>query len=168
MRISNFIAALALSALPVVAPIQQATAQQASAQQANGLTIKADTFVAKMVKNAQGKEEATLLPALRVVPGDALVLSYTYSNTGTKPVSDFVIRNKVPGPVLFTRIPDSVGVVSVDGGKTFGALATLKVKAADGRLRPALPSDVTDVQWKLVRPVAPGAKGNVMYYGVVK
>jgi hypothetical protein len=163
MRISTLIAAFALSALPMIAPVGQA-----SAQQANGVVIKADTFVAKMVKNAQGKEEATLQPALRVVPGDALVLSYTYTNGSTKPVGDFVLRNKVPSAVMFTRIPDSIGMVSVDGGKTFAALATLKVKGADGQLRAALPSDVTDVQWKLARPIAPGAKGNVMYYGVVK
>jgi hypothetical protein len=157
MRISPSILA---AALIISAP--------ALAQQVTGVTLKAETFVAKMVKNAQGKEEAKLFPALRVVPGDPLVMSFAYANGTAKPAANFAVNAPIPSGVEFTRVPDAVAVVSVDGGKAFGALATLKVKTAAGQMRPALPSDVTNIRWTFARPIAPGAKGTVMYYGIVK
>jgi hypothetical protein len=78
------------------------------------------------------------------------------------------VNAPIPDGVEFTRVPDAVAVVSVDGGKAYGALASLKVKTGAGQVRPALPSDVTNIRWTFARPIAPGAKGTVLYYGVVK
>jgi hypothetical protein len=44
--------------------------------------------------------------------------------------------------------------VSVDAGKSWGPLAKLTVRGADGAPRPAQGSDVTHLRWKLGKPVA--------------
>jgi hypothetical protein len=58
--------------------------------------------------------------------------------------------------------------VSVDAGKSWGALASLKVKGADGKPRAAQGSDVTHVRWKLRDPVRAGEQGSVSYRAVLE
>jgi hypothetical protein len=132
------------------------------------VTIKSDIFVARTVTDAQGKKKNLLVAPTRVLPGEPLAIIINYANTGTKPASKFVIDNPVPNAVTFTGVAESWAVVSVDGGTTFGPLAALKIKNPDGTVRAAQSSDVVAVQWRLPQPIAPGATGKVMFYGVVK
>ena len=74
----------------------------------------------------------------------------------------------IPNGVIFTGVREPSAAVSVDGGKIFGALASLKVKGADGKLRGATTADVTQVRWTLARPIAAKATGTVMFYGIVR
>jgi uncharacterized repeat protein (TIGR01451 family) len=150
------IAAAFTAALPVTAWAQ------------NSVTIKSDIFVARTVTDAQGNKKNTLVAPTRVLPGEPLAIIINYTNAGTKPATQFVIDNPVPKAVTFTGVAEAWAVVSVDDGKTFGLLPTLKIKNADGTVRAAQPSDVVAVRWKLAQPIAPGASGKVMFYGTVK
>lgn len=154
-----------LFALALALPTS-AFAQTPVAQSAVALTSK--VFVARPVTDAQGKKKNQLFAPDRVVPGEALVIILEYKNNAAKPATNFVINNPIPAAVLYTGAEQPWAVVSVDGGKTFGSLATLKVTAADGKQRPALPSDVTHVRWKFVQPIPAAASGRVMFYGTVK
>ncbi|MFM9851232.1 MAG: hypothetical protein ACKVOJ_00290 [Sphingomonadaceae bacterium] len=138
----------------------------ASAQ--NAVTIKSDIFVARTVTDAQGNKKNTLVAPTRVLPGEPLAIIINYANTGTKPATNFVIDNPVPKAVTFTGVAEAWAVVSVDDGKTFGPLTTLKIKNPDGTVRAAQPSDVVAVRWTLAKPIVPGGTGKVMFYGVVK
>lgn len=149
-------------ALPATAP---GSAQQ-PAGQAVALTSK--VFVARPVTDAQGKRKNQLFAPDRVVPGEALVVILEYRNTAAKPATNFVINNPIPAAVLYTGVEQPWAVVSIDGGKTFGPLATLRAAGTDGKPRPALPSDVTHVRWKFAQPIPPAATGRVMFYGTVK
>lgn len=161
--------ALALVAftLPATALAQTAGAP-ATAPAASPVILKSDTFVARAVTDAAGKKKNELFPALRVLPGDPLVFQLSYQNSGKTPATRFVINNPVPNGVAFTGVREAWATVSVDGGKTFGPLATLKVKGSDGKVRAAGPLDVTQIRWSFAQPIAPGAKGTVMFYAVVK
>ena len=57
--------------------------------------------------------------------------------------------------------------VSVNGGKSWGKLASLTVTAPDGTKRAAQASDVTHVRWTLAL-LAPGASGTVTYRAIVR
>lgn len=138
----------------------------AIAQETVALTSK--VFVARPVTDAQGKTKNQLFAPEKVLPGEALVIMLEYKNNGAKPATAFVINNPIPGAVSYTGVEQPWAVVSVDQGKTFGALATLKVPTANGGTRPALPTDVTHVRWKFAQPIAPGAGGRVMFFGTVK
>ncbi len=130
--------------------------------------LKSTVYVARPVTDAQGNKKNQLFAPERVLPGEALVVMLEYKNNGQKPAADFVINNPIPSAVSFTGVEQPWAVVSVDGGKTYGALATLKVAKGDGTFRPAQPGDVTHVRWKFAQPIAPGTGGRVMFYGTVK
>lgn len=155
MKHAPFLAALALS---LVAPAQ--------AQQNVALSSKA--FVVKQVPDGPGKTKNTLVVPERVLPGEALVFMLEYKNTGAKPATAFVINNPIPENVIYTGAEQPWAEVSVDRGKTFGQLATLKVAKADGTMRAALPTDVTTVRWKFAQPIPAAGQGRVMFFAMVK
>ncbi len=139
----------------------------AQATAPNNVSLLSETFVAKTVTDAAGKKDNKLFPAERVLPADVLVFQLSYENKGTTPANRFVINNPVPNGVDYTGVREAWATVSVDG-KTFAALNTLKVKKADGTMRSANPADVKAIRWTFATPIAPGAKGNVMFYAMVK
>jgi hypothetical protein len=141
---------------------------QAPAPAASNVKLTSATFVAKTVTDDKGVKSNKLFPATRVLPGDPLVFQLSYNNIGTGPATRFVINNPVPNGAEFTGVREASATVSVDSGKTFGALATLKVKGADGKLRGATAADVTQIRWTFTQPIAVGGKGTVMFYAVVK
>ena len=150
-----FLFALALG-IPAAAVAQDAVA------------LKSTVFVARAVTDAQGNKKNQLIPPDRVLPGEALVIMLEYRNGGAKPAANFVINNPIPGAISYTGVEQPWAVVSVDGGKTYGPMATLKIARPDGTMRAALPSDVTHLRWKFAQPIPSGATGRVMFYGIVK
>ena len=138
------------------------------AQSPQAVTLTSKAFVVKQVPDADGKLKNTLVVPERVFPRDPLVFMLEYRNTAKTPASGFVINNPIPANVIYTGVEQPWATVSVDGGKTFGPLATLKVAKGDGTMRPALPSDVTAVRWQFAQPIAPAATGRVSYFGMVK
>ncbi len=136
--------------------------------QAQSVAIVSKAFVVKQIPDGPGKTKNTLIIPERVLPGEALVFMLEYKNTGAKPAAAFVINNPIPANVIYTGVEQPWAEVSVDRGKTFGQLATLKVAKGDGTMRAALPTDVTAVLWKFAQPIAPASEGRVMYYAMVK
>lgn len=115
-----------------------------------------------------GHVRIVLTQAELVVPGDKINVSIQYRNGGAKPVSDFVITNPVPAGVQYVGDATPVATVSVDGGHSWGDLAALKIRSADGSARTAQPADVTHLRWVLNGAIAPGASGKVSFRGVVR
>jgi hypothetical protein len=154
---------LIATALAFAAPALAQTAPQ-------GVTLESKIYVAREVTDASGKKSNKLFDPDKapVTPGEALVVMLEYRNGGARPAAGFVIDNPIPGAVSFTGVEQPWATVSIDGGKSYGTLASLKVKGADGTMRPAIPSDVTHVRWKFAQPIAPGAGGRVMFFGTVK
>lgn len=133
----------------------------------SSVTLKNEVFVARTVTDAQGNKKNTLQEPTTVLPGEPLVIVITYANVGAKPATAFVINNPIPKAVSYTGGEQPWATVTVDG-KTYGALAALKVPKGDGTMRAAMVSDVTAVRWKFAQPIAAGATGRVMFYGTVK
>ncbi|MCC6924338.1 hypothetical protein [Novosphingobium sp.] len=123
--------------------------------------VKVDKLV---VEN--GKEKHVYSDPKVVVPGDKLVFTTTYSNTGAEPVRNFVVTNPLPAAVALAPEGAEKQDVSVDGGKSWGKLGMLKVSDAAGQ-RSAQASDVTHVRWVLPL-LAPGARGAVTYNAIVR
>jgi uncharacterized repeat protein (TIGR01451 family) len=115
----------------------------AAALAAEDVTINSAAFVERTVQDASGKPK-TLLEAPKVVtPGDRVVFVLSYRNGGAHPATGFVINNPLPAAVTYESSEGMQPVVSVDGGKTWGPLAALKITQEDGTMRPATPADVT-------------------------
>ena len=131
---------------------------------AQAVALKGDVKVVRQVTE-NGKTSEKLEEPNKVLPGDRLVFTTRYTNGGAQPATDFVVTNPLPAPVKLAKV-DSFEV-SVDGGKSFGALPALKAAGADGKPRAAELADVTHVRWR-VASIAPGASGEVKYFAEVR
>jgi uncharacterized repeat protein (TIGR01451 family) len=139
-----------------------------TAHAANEVALTSSVFVEKSVPQADGKTRLVLEEPKVVVPGDRLVFVLNYKNLGGKPATDFVVTNPMPGAVAYQGTGDTGAIVSVDGGKSWGAMAGLKVRKADGSIRAAYPEDVTHVRWAMKAPIPVGAAGKLSFRGVVR
>ena len=150
--------------LTSIAAVALAAGLAAPAFAQPSVALQGDVKVVREV-TVNGKTRETLEEPNQVLPGDRLVFTTHYTNGGSEPATDFVVTNPLPAPVKLAKV-DSFEV-SVDGGKTFGALAALKVAGADGKARAAELGDVTHVRWR-VASIAPGASGEVKYFAEVR
>jgi uncharacterized repeat protein (TIGR01451 family) len=143
------------------------------AQQKSPIELKSLAEVDVTVTNAKGEKEVKRVEAAKatVVPGDVVIFTNQYANTGDKPATDVVIRNAVPEHMIYvdgsaegkgTRIE-----FSVDKGKTYGAPDKLTVTDAKGAKRKAAAQDYNNIRWT-VEKLPPGAKGSVSFRAKVK
>ena len=102
-----------------------------------------------------------------VVPGDRLLFTTRYTNSGKVAVTNFIVTSPLPPAVVLTHEPAQGYVVSVDGGKTWGFLEQFQVDDGKGGSRPATSADVTHTRWKLAL-IEPGATGVLSYKAIVR
>jgi uncharacterized repeat protein (TIGR01451 family) len=140
----------------------------ATAFAAENVTLTSKVLVER-VKPDSNVKPVTVREAPGVVtPGDRLVFVLSYRNAGAEPATGFTLTNPIPPAVAFTASDDASAVMSVDGGKSWGALASLKVVQADGTSRAAVAADVTHIRWSFGRPIAAGSGGELSFRGVVE
>ena len=132
------------------------------------VALDSDVFVEKLVKDPMGRTKLVLEQPKAVVPGDKLVIVLNYQNKSQGPATNFIVTNPMPAAVVFQGSADSAALVSVDGGRNWGPLATLKVRDRSGALRPANPTDVTHVRWTFAKPIPAGSAGKLMFRGIVR
>ncbi len=119
-----------------------------------------------------GRAGAELVPADRVVPGDRVIYTLEVRNTGATALDapDF----SYPVPEHMRYVADSaVGPgaevsYSVDGGHNFARAENLKVKGTDGKLRPAVAADYTDIRWQLKNSLKANSVAFVRFRTLVK
>ena len=105
----------------------------APALAADNVALDSAVFVERSVTGADGKPSVVREEPKLVTPGDKLVFVLSYKNAGTAPADSFVVTNPIPASVSFVASDSPGADFSVDGGKSWGALAALKVKGADGK-----------------------------------
>ena len=122
--------------------------------------IKITAEVEVKVKTPDGREETKRVPAAKVPPGTAVIYTLNAKNTSEKPAGDVVMTDPIPDQMEYVDGSASAEgarvTFSVDGGKTYAAKESLKVKGEDGAMRAALPADFTHIRWQLEKPLAPG------------
>lgn len=154
--------------LILVATAAAATAAApALAQSANPVQLNSDVLVERTITE-NGQTRVLLEEPSAVVPGDTLVFVLRYENTGRQAATNFVITNPLPQAVRYTGTVDAGASVSVDGGRNWGTLGDLRVREADGSLRPARAEDVTHIRWAFAQPIAAGEAGRLMFRGIVR
>lgn len=159
--------ALSLLALTgwLAAPVQ-------AAPEKGAIEVKNVAEVEVEVKTPDGKVEKKREPVTRATPGTEVIYTTTFTNISNKPANDIVLNNPVPKDT--TLVAGSVFgkntdiTYSVDGGKKFDRAENLKVKNAEGKERPALPADYTNMRWSYKGDLAPGKQGEVGFRAVIK
>lgn len=150
--------ALSVVAVPVVAQAQ--------------LELTTEAFHEVVVVDKNGKTERKREVLKKALPGQEVIYDIIYRNKGSKPAERVVVSNPIPAELSFVA-GSATGAgtkfdVSVDGGEKWGALESLTVPDAEGKLRPARGEDVTHVRWTVLAPVKPGAGGKLSYRARVK
>lgn len=135
---------------------------------ATPLELKSEVFVERRVVRSDGSNAVVLEKPNMVTPGDNLVFVVRYKNIGGSTANNFVVTNPLPAAVAFNGTSDGLEVVSIDGGKSWGILGTLRVAMRDGTMRPAMLTDVTHIKWNLNQPLTAGAEGKLIFRGIVK
>jgi uncharacterized repeat protein (TIGR01451 family) len=138
------------------------------AQAADNVRLSSEVFVEKMEAAPGGKARVVLHQPKLVVPGDRLVFVLSYRNEGPTTASNFTVTNPMPSAVSFAEAPGAQAQYSVDGGRIWGMLATLKLRESDGKWRAARPDDVTHVRWILRQPLPSGSGGKLTFRGIVR
>jgi uncharacterized repeat protein (TIGR01451 family) len=150
-----------LACLALVAPAAAAAA-------AEPVSLSSEVMVERVRQDADGTSRVVREEPRMVTPGDKLVFLLSYRNGGAQPASGFVVTNPIPSAVAFAGGESEGATVSIDGGKSWGILAALRVANADGTSRPATPDDVTHIRWSFGQPIAPGRAGQLSFRGTVK
>jgi uncharacterized repeat protein (TIGR01451 family) len=157
---------LAFAALVAVPAVAYAAPAAPAATPASPVELVGDVKLDKVtVVNGQTRHE--LVAPTTVLPGDHLIFTTRYRNTGRIPVTNFVVTNPLPSAVAATAESAAALTVSVDGGKTWGALATQSVGDGKGGRRRAQAGDVTHIRW-IIPAIQPGASGALTYHATVR
>ncbi len=142
--IAKLVCALALAA-PVIASAAPLVA------------LDSDVFIERFVPN-KGR---LLQPASALKRGDRVVYIVSWTRMGG--AGSFTVTNPLPRQVSFQGSADGREEVSVDGGRTWGKLESLR---AGSRLATA--EDVTHVRWKVPASEAARGTGQITYSAIVR
>jgi len=142
--------------------------------QAAGAAVKV-TSIAQVETEVVGKDGQKMLklgPVQKAVPGTEVIYTTTFENLIKKPVGNIVINNPVPNDSEY-KAGSAFGKdceiqFSADGGKTFGHAEELTVKDADGKSRPALAKEYTNIRWIYKKQLSPGKSGEVGFRAAIK
>jgi uncharacterized repeat protein (TIGR01451 family) len=153
----------AISAMAMALPAMPLAAQNA----ASPVALKGDVMAEKIITAPDGSEIREMVPPTTIVPGDRLIFGTDYANSGSEAVQNFTVTNPLPTAVRLAPDADPALDVSVDGGKTWGALSALSITNSDGTTRSAAHADVTHIRWVLAS-IAPGSTGRLTYPAIIR
>ena len=148
---------MAIIALP-------ALAAPAQAQTAEAVQLASTVFVERFVPGPGGRITRTLERADALKRGDQVVFVVNWRADRSR---DFTVTNPMPRTVSYQKSSDGAEEVSVDGGRSWGRLDTMRLRDGAG-WRSAAPEDVTHVRWHVPIPVAARGQGQILYRGVVR
>ena len=111
------------------------------------------------VERVASDQTRTLEPASQFSRGDRVITVVNWYRFGGD--GGFVITNPLPASVSYQRSARENEEVSVDGGRSWGRLESLRV----GK-RFATPEDVTHVRWKVAPTLH--THGQIAYSGIVR
>jgi uncharacterized repeat protein (TIGR01451 family) len=119
-----------------------------------------------------GRETVKLIPADRVAPGDRVIYTLEVRNTGAIAIAAPSFSYAIPEHMSYVADsavgPGAEVSYSVDRGRSFKTPENLKVRGPDGRLRPAVAADYTDIRWQLKNILKPDSVAFVRFRALVK
>jgi len=139
-----------------------------AAMASGDVMTRSSVFVERIDPAGTGARRVRLEPARRVSPGERLIYVVEYRNTGNRPVQGFTVTNPLPRTVRLDETVDGSEIVSIDGGRSWGPLETLRVAMGNGGWRPANPEDVTHLRWRVGDRLMQGETRRVTFRAIVR
>ena len=129
----------------------------------------------EVIQTVDGKQVKKLVPAKSADPGQKLIFTLNYKNSGNEKAVNVKIDNPIPKDTTYV-VGSGIGknskmLFSIDGGKTYNAPSMLKytVTLTDGKKveKQASPDQYTNVRW-VINEIPPGGGGKVGFQVKVK
>ena len=143
----------------------------ASAQQEGTLDVQQTVEKIQVTIDEAGEEVTELVPAETVTPGERVVYTTSFRNTGAEPADNVVITNPISENLLYVEGsafgPGLDLEFSVDGGESFASADALTV-VDDAGERGATPEDYTHIRWSLPGSLDAGAQGVMRFTAILK
>jgi uncharacterized repeat protein (TIGR01451 family) len=158
---------------PAIASWQQGTTQEIAQAQSPDVKLVLKVEKKNITKDAQGKEVVSwqdLGGKATVTSQDILRYTVNGNNQGNKAANNLVVTQPI-SPQMIYVMNSAAGTngseitYSIDGGKTFVAKPTIKVKLNNGQIeeRPAPATAYTNVRWKFTKSIDPAGKVQANY-----
>lgn len=126
----------------------------------------------EVIARADGTVETRLVDVTTVVPGDEVIYTITYQNTGDEAAEAVTITDPVPAQMRYLDgtafAPGADITFSVDGGRSWGTPQELRILAADGSERRATAADYTHIRWRLRHAIGPGKRGYARFRAALR
>lgn len=144
----------------------------ALAEEQSPVVITTQAVIEKKVATPEGKLEIKRIPATEVLPGGLVIFVNTVANNSSGNAEGITVTNPVPKNMVYVdgsaTAKDLVLTFSVDGGKRFDLPGKLTVPGPDGKPRPAVAADYTDIRWQFTRPLPAKATERIEFQAKVK
>jgi hypothetical protein len=128
-----------------------------AAQASPAVALDSAVFVERVTPDSGRMLE----PATELSRGDRVVYVVRWYRMGGD--GGFTVTNPLPRSVQFQGSANGDEEVSIDGGRTWGKLATLRLGN-----RIATPEDVTHVRWRVDPRTAARGQGRIAYSAIVR
>ena len=125
----------------------------------------------KTVKQEDGSEKTTLEEVKRTLPGEELIGVFEYKYLNDEKAEDVVFSLPLRKEFVYVEgsaTDEKYVWFSTDDGKTYSRFKDLKVKMKSGAERVATGNDVTNLQWRMAKPLNKGDTGKLRYHVIVK
>lgn len=156
-RITSIIFAIAFIASPVFAQSVEVTSQ---------------ALLEVVTVDESGEVKVSYEEAKIVVPGSAILYRMEYTNVGDTPAEGVVLNSPISPSLVYTEgSAESNGLrvqYSIDSGVTFANREDLFIVNPDGTLRPAIATDLTNIQWTVFGSLDLEASATVSFRAIVK
>jgi len=137
----------------------------AAAEAAGPVELASDVFVERFQPAPNGRVARVLERADKLRPGDRVIFVVNWKAARGH---DFTVTNPLPRAISFQAGAGGDEEVSVDGGRNWGRLEDMTVRDSDGRMRHAVPEDVTHLRWRVPGAMAALGAGQMTYRGIVR
>jgi uncharacterized repeat protein (TIGR01451 family) len=111
------------------------------------------------VVDAKGQSHFKAVDATEIVPGERILYTTTFKNSGSQASDNIIISNPIPENTRYlggtAKGENCVITYSVDDGDSWGSAESLKVKLKDGTFRSAEASDYTNIRWEYRQSLKP-------------
>ncbi|MHA6333732.1 hypothetical protein ACXYL9_08610 [Qipengyuania sp. CAU 1752] len=131
-----------------------------AAQSAPSIAIERSVYIER-IERIGGRVVRELQPAAELRRGDSVVLMLEWNAPGAG--NGFVVSSRIPNDLAYQKSGAHIPLVSVDGARTWGLLADLRIGA-----RRASPEDVTHLRWQVDEDRAARGRGLLSYSAIVR
>lgn len=142
-----------------------------SAAAQSHLDVQTTVHKEEVFVNTAGEEETRLVTAERVVPGETVYYTITFTNISNDSADNVVITNPIAENLVYldgSAAGEGMDIVfSADGGVSFAAATDLTV-TDNGTSRTATAEDFTHVRWVMRNDLAAGAQGIARFAAVLE